>query len=246
MISVFTTHEWECGYMDRFLRWVCRLILKEILPCFLFPGHVWHVWCIKHAFLGIQLLICLSGTWAFLEDASLFRMLMETEFQSGRSKLRRQEESSPCSSLGSHSGCVLWSTYQDEDGNSHGRFWGENTTSCGCQWYKPGKRFIRRSLAIFRKWEFTISKQKREWDLSISPGNHSCQKERCQIDVVTKHNFLEASAVTREGEKGQKRFNGNCIRATSLRKKLRICILFHLEMNCRVYFCRVGEVKLQV
>ena len=125
------------------------------------------------------------------------------------------------------------------------RFWGENTTSCGCQWYKPGKRFIRRSLAIFRKWELTISKQKREWDLSVSSGNHSCQKERCQIDVVTKPNFLEASVVTREGEKGRKRFNGNCICTTSLRIKLRLCILFHLEMDCRVCFCRISEVKLQ-
>lgn len=245
MISVFTTHKWVCGYMGRFLCWECWLILQEILSCFLLPGYVWHIWCIKHAFLWVQPLICLLGTWAFLEDASLFHVLTEPEFQGGGSKLGRKEESSPCASLGSCHGCVLWSTYRDEDGNSHGRFWGENTTLCGCQWYKPGKRFIRRSLAVFRKWELTISKQKREWDLSISPGNHSCQKERCQIDVVTKPNFLEASEVTREGEKGQKRFNGNCICAASLRIKLKLCTLFRLEMNCRVYFCKISEVKLQ-
>lgn len=125
------------------------------------------------------------------------------------------------------------------------KFKGENTTSCGWQWYKVGKRFIRRRLAISRKGEFTTSKQKREWDLSISSGNHSCQNERCEIDVVTQPNFLEASVVTTERQEGWKRFNGNCIHTTSLRIKLRLCILFHLEMDCRVYFCRISEVKLQ-
>lgn len=134
----------------------------------------------------------------------------------------------------------MWMAIHIED-----KFWGENTTSCGCQWRKAGKRFIRRSLAIFRKWEFTISKQKREWDLSVSSGNHSCQNERCEIDVVTQPNFLEVSVVTTEEQKGRKRFNGNCIRTTSLRTKLRLCIVFHLEKDCRVYFCRISEVKLR-
>lgn len=82
---------------------------------------MWHMWCIKHAFLWVQQLICLLGTPAFLEDVFLFHVLMETEFQGGRSEMGRQEECSPCSSLGSCCGCTLQSTYQDEDDNSHRR-----------------------------------------------------------------------------------------------------------------------------
>lgn len=123
------------------------------------------------------------------------------------------------------------------------RFWGENTNSCGRQWYKPGKRFISRSLPILRKWKLTVLKQKRQWNLSISSENYRCQKERCQIWLPNPI-LLDASVVSREGEES-KRFNGNSICATSLRIKLRPCTLCHLKMYCRVYLCRTGEVKLQ-
>lgn len=126
------------------------------------------------------------------------------------------------------------------------RCWTENTPSWGCQRDKVGKRFIRRCLADFRKWELTISKQKREWDLSVFSVNHSCQRERCQRDVVTKPNVHEASVVAREEDiGGLGRFNGSCKSTTTLRTKLRLCTLFHLEMNCIVYFCRINEVMLQ-
>lgn len=122
------------------------------------------------------------------------------------------------------------------------RFWGENISSHGCQWYKRGKRIIRRSLSIFQKWKLTVLKQKREWDLSISSGNHSCQKERCQMGLPNLI-LLEPSVVSGEGEES-KRFNGGSMCTTSLRIKLRPCTLFHLKMYYRVYLCRTGEVKL--
>lgn len=103
MISVFTTHKRVWGYMGKFLYWQCSLISKEMLSCFLSPGHVWLKRCIKHPCLWVQLLIRLLGAQAVLENASLFfHVFMEPEFQGGRRNLGRQEESSPCSSLGSH------------------------------------------------------------------------------------------------------------------------------------------------
>lgn len=121
LISVFTTHKRVWGYTGKFLCWECSLILKEMF-CFLSPRHVWPKRCIKHPCLWVQLLIDLLGTQAFLENASLFfHVFMEPEFQGGRRNLGRQEESSPCSSLGSHCSCILQSAYQDEDGNSHRR-----------------------------------------------------------------------------------------------------------------------------
>lgn len=89
------------------------------------------------------------------------------------------------------------------------RFWGENISSCGCQWYKRGKRFIEKSLSIFQKWKLTVLKQKREWDLSISSGNRSWQKERCQMGLPNSI-LLEVSVVSREGEES-KRLNGSNI-----------------------------------
>lgn len=91
----------------------------------------------------------------------------------------------PFLAMATFSGALLSSSM---DICTENRCWTENTPSWGCQRDKVGKRFIRRCLADFRKWELTISKQKREWDLSVFSVNHSCQRERCQRDVVTKPN----------------------------------------------------------
>lgn len=220
-------------------------VLKDILSCFSFTGHTWHIQYIEHS-LG-------TAARMLLECRGIFRGCFSFPSVEGTKILGWQEEA--WKAAGVQSLLLSWQLRRlclAEHFSSWGRqfawknrFWGENTASYSCQGYKVGKRFIRRSPAIFRKWELTISKQKRVWDLSISSVNLSCQKERCQGDVVTKPNVFEASVVTREGEMRGERFNGSCICTITLRTKLRPCILFHLEVDCRVYFCRTNEVKLQ-
>lgn len=220
-------------------------VLKDILSCFSFPRHTWHIQYIKRS-LGTAAHMLL-GCLGILRGCFFFPSVERTKI------LGRQEQAGKAAGvqsllLSSQLRRLCLADYFSSWGRQFAwknRFWGENTPSCSCQGYKVGKRFIRRSPAIFRKWELTISRQKRVWDLSISSVTLSCQKERCQRDVVTKPNVLEASVVTREGEMKGKRFNGSCVCTITLRTKLRLCILFHLELDCRVYFCRINEVKLQ-
>lgn len=70
----------------------CWLILKEILSCFLFPGHVWYLWWTKMHFFGYS---CSYVCWVHghYQRMFLFHMLIEAEFQGSRSKLGRREES---------------------------------------------------------------------------------------------------------------------------------------------------------
>lgn len=158
------------------LYWEFRLILKE-MSCFLFPGRVWHIWCIKHVFSGYS---CSYAYCAFRHFRRMLLFSMCWWSQNFRvAGVSWEGRRSPV--------LLSWQPLRLCSAEHLPRWGWQFAWKIGSGEKTPlhvaasdtnlGRDLSGEAWPFLGSENLTVSRQKREWDLSISSGNHSCQRK---------------------------------------------------------------------